>query len=94
MKYNKNADTLLFLLLFTKSQREKNIQKTLFVSAGARKRWSSGSTLPQYLPTPKTKFPVKFIFTLKYIVLLSNDKNAKTISLKVFKKMNFKNLQQ
>ena len=25
MKYNKNADTLLFLLLFTTTKREKNI---------------------------------------------------------------------
>ena len=38
MKYNKSADTLLFLLLFTTSQREKSIEKTLFVSAGAQKR--------------------------------------------------------
>ena len=27
MKHNKNADTLLFLLLFTKSQREKKIEQ-------------------------------------------------------------------
>ena len=27
MKHNKNADTLLFLLLFTKSQREKKIKE-------------------------------------------------------------------
>ena len=27
MKYNKNADTLLFLLLFTTSQREKILKK-------------------------------------------------------------------
>ena len=26
-KHNENADTHLFLLLFTKSQREKNIEK-------------------------------------------------------------------
>ena len=38
MKYNKSADVLLFLLLFTTSQREKSIEKTLFVSAGAQKR--------------------------------------------------------
>ena len=59
MKYNKNADTLFFLLLFTTSQREKNIQKS-FVSAGAQKRWKPpgfGSTLPQYLPNPKSKLP-------------------------------------
>ena len=66
MKYSKNADILLFLLLFTTSQHEKNIGRTLFVSAGTRKKWKtvgSGSTLPQYLPNPKNKFPVKFIFT-------------------------------
>ena len=48
-------------------QREKNIEKnTLFASAGAQKRWKtagSGSTLPQYLRNPKSKFPAKFIFT-------------------------------
>ena len=37
MKYNKNADTLLFLLLFATGQRENNIEKT-FVTAGAQKR--------------------------------------------------------
>ena len=62
---NKNANTLLFLLLFTTSQCEKNIEKK-HVNADARKRWKtegSGSTLPQYLPKPKSKFPLKFIFT-------------------------------
>ena len=38
MKYNKNADTLLFLLLVTTCQCEKKILKTLFVSAGAQKK--------------------------------------------------------
>ena len=38
MKYRKNADTLLLLLLFTTTQPEKSIEKTLFVSAGALKR--------------------------------------------------------
>ena len=38
MKHRKNADTLLFLILFTKSQREQNIEKIFFVSAVARKR--------------------------------------------------------
>ena len=37
MKYNKNADTFLLLLLFAMDQREKNIEKTLFVSAGVQK---------------------------------------------------------
>ena len=67
MKYNKNTETVLFLLLFITSQREKNIvKKTFSVSEGAQKRWKTvgpGSTLPQYLPDPKSKFPVKFIFT-------------------------------
>ena len=36
MKYNQNAGTLLFLPLFAMDQREKNIEKTLFVGAGAK----------------------------------------------------------
>ena len=49
MKSNKNADTLLFLVLFTTGQRDKNIEKTSFVSVGAQKMWKtagSGCTLP------------------------------------------------
>ena len=38
MKYRKNADTLLLLLLFTTTQPEKSIEKTLFMSADALKR--------------------------------------------------------
>ena len=60
------------------------------MSAGAQKRWktaSSRSTLPQYLPNPKSKFPVKFIYTESIFDLLS-------ISLKVLKIPDFKNLQQ
>ena len=59
-------DTLLFLLLLTKSQHEKKIEKTFLASAGTQKRWKmadSGYNLSQYLPNPKNKFPVKFIFT-------------------------------
>ena len=59
MKHNKNADTLLNLRSFTKCQREKNIERKFFVSAGAQRRWetaSSGITLPQYLPNPKISF--------------------------------------
>ena len=37
MKYNKNTDTLLFLLLFSTSQSKENIEKT-FVNAGTQKR--------------------------------------------------------
>ena len=65
MKHNNNAETLLFLLLFTKSERKKNIQITFFVSAGTQKGWEtvdSRALLPQYLPNPKNEFPVKFIF--------------------------------
>ena len=64
--YNKSADTLLFLLLFTTGQREKNIEKKLFESTGAQKRWKiagSGTILPQCLPNPESKLPVIFIFT-------------------------------
>ena len=80
MKYIKNADTPLFLQLFTKGQQEKNIEKTLFVSAGAQKRWKTagwGSALPLYLPNPKSKLPVKFIFILSIFVLLSTNKKPK-----------------
>ena len=38
MKCGENADTLLFLLLFATGQREKDIEKTLFVRSGAQKR--------------------------------------------------------
>ena len=54
----------MFLLSFTKSQREKNIERTFFGSAGAQKgreTAGSGTTLPQYIPNPKNKFPLKFI---------------------------------
>ena len=37
MKDSKNAVTFLFLLPLTKWKREKNIEKTLFVSADAQK---------------------------------------------------------
>ena len=39
MKHNKNADALLFLLLFTKSQREirKKNEKTFLANAGVLK---------------------------------------------------------
>ena len=97
MKHNKNADTLSFLLSFTKSQREKNVERTFFASAAAQKGWETagfGPTLPQYLPNPINKFPAKFIFKLSMFVLLSTGKKAKTTSLKVFKIMAFKNWQQ
>ena len=78
MKYNKNTDTFLYQRLFTMGKREKNIEKTLFLSAGAQKRWKtegSGNTLPRDLPNPKSRFLVKFIFTyiyIKYICLTFN----------------------
>ena len=37
MKRNKNEDTVLFLLSFTKSQYEKNGERTFSVSPGAQK---------------------------------------------------------
>ena len=61
MKYNKNEGSFLFLLLFTMGQRDKNIEKTLFVSAGAQKKVKNSEFwehFPQYLPNPKSKFPV------------------------------------
>ena len=65
MKHNKNADIFLFVLLFTKSQREKKLEKPFLASAGAQKRRKtagSGYNLSQYLPNPQHKFPVKLIF--------------------------------
>ena len=53
MKHNKNTDISLFPLSFTECQREKNIERTFFVSAGAQERWEiagSGTTFRQYLP--------------------------------------------
>ena len=94
MKHNKNADTLLFLLSFTKCQHEKNIERTFFVSPDAKKGWETAglvTTLPQYLPNPKNKFPVKFIFTWSIFILLSTGTKAKAIWLKVFTIMDFKN---
>ena len=88
MKHNKNADTLLFLLSFTKFQREKNIEGTFFVSAGAQKGWelaSFGTTLPQYLPDPKSKISSKVCIYIKNIKDF-----PQTISLKAFKIMAFK----
>ena len=66
MKHNKNVDTRLFLLSFTTFIVKKNIERTFFVSAGTLNVWETagaGSNLPQYLPNPKNKFQVKFIFT-------------------------------
>ena len=66
MKHSKNADTLLFLQLFTKSQHKKKLKKhSLRVQAlkKGKKTADSGYNLSQYLPNPKNKFPVKFIFT-------------------------------
>ena len=80
----------MFLSSFTAGQREKNITRTFFVSANAQKEWETagaGNILPQYLPNPKNKFPVKFIFTQGIFDLLPIGKKTKTISLKVFKIM-------
>ena len=98
MKYNKNTDTYCSYCHLRSVNVKKILKKTLFVSAGLRwkTRWKtadSASTLSQYLPNPKNKFPVKFIFTSSIFVLLLTDKKAKTISLKVFKITDFKNLQ-
>ena len=75
---------------------KKKIERTFFVSVGTQNEWEtagSGNTLPQYLPNPKNKFPVKLIFTQCVLALFSTGQKAKTISLKVFKIMAFKNWQ-
>ena len=87
MKHNQNVGTILFLQPFTKSQHGKNIERTFLVKAGAQKGWETvgfGNTLPQYLPNPKNKFPVKFIYTWSIFAFLSTGKKTKTISIKEF----------
>ena len=83
MKHNENVYTLLFLLSFTKCQHEKDIERTLFVSADAQKGWestgSAGTTLPQYVPDLKN-----LIFTWSVFALLSTDKNGKNDFIKGF----------
>ena len=67
------------------------------MSAGAQKGWETvgpENNLPQDLPNLKNKFPLKFMFTLSIFCLTFNWKNAKTILLKIFKIMDFKNWQQ
>ena len=59
-----------------------------------KKTADSGYNLSQYLPNPKNKFPVKFIFTKSIFVLLSIDKEVETISFKICKTMDFKSVQQ
>ena len=63
MKHKKNVYTLLFLLLFTKSQREKKNGKNIPCECRRSKKVDSGYNFSQCLPNPKNKFPVKFIFT-------------------------------
>ena len=53
MKHNKNVYTLLLLLLFTKSQREKKMEKTFLASAGAQKRWILGIIFHNVYRIPK-----------------------------------------
>ena len=72
-------------------QREKYIEKTIICECRRSKKVKS--TLPNFLTNPKGKSAVKFIFIYSIFVFLSNDKKAKTISLKVFQKFDFKNLQ-
>ena len=76
MKHNKNADTLLFLLSFPKSQRKK-ILKNIFCDCKCSKgSVGSGNTLPQDLANSKNKLPVKFIFTQSIFVILSTAEKA------------------
>ena len=68
----------------------------LFVSSGAQNRWKiavSGDTLKNKFPNLKNKFPGKFITTQSIFAILPTDKNDKTVSLKVFKMMDFKTFQ-
>ena len=79
-------------------QREKYIEKNIICECRRSKKGEKAvgfeSTLPHFLTNPKGKSAVRFIFIYSIFVLLSTDKKAKTISLKVFKKIDFKNLRQ
>ena len=84
-------------MLFTTSQREKKYWKNIACECRHSKKAKTegfGSTLPQYLSNPRTKFPLKFTFAWSISVLLPTGKKAKTISFKVFKITDLKNLQQ
>ena len=56
MKYNKNANTFLFLLLFTSGQREKKCRRSIFTP-------TSAESLSEFL--------VRFLLTYSIVVLLS-----------------------
>ena len=61
MNYNKNADTLLFLLLFTRVN-VKNILKKHYLSVQALKKGEKQWVLGVLYRNIYRKFPVKFIF--------------------------------
>ena len=53
MTHNKYTAIFLFLLSFTKIEREKNIERTFFVSAGAQRVRNSGFW--EYFTTTSTE---------------------------------------
>ena len=62
-------DTLLLLLSFTKSQREKNIEGTFLVSAGAqgKKQQVLGMLYHNIYQIQKNKFPVNLYLWKVYL---------------------------
>ena len=65
---------------------KKYWKKTFFVSAGAQKSWRavvSRNTLPQYLPNPKNKFSVTYIY-VKYICFTFNRQKSQNDFIKGF----------
>ena len=50
MKYNKNADTLLFLLLFTVGQREINIEKNIICECWYSKKVKNSGLWEYFSP--------------------------------------------
>ena len=55
MKYNKNADTLLFLLLFTTGQREKILKKHYSICECRRSKKVKNSGFWEYFTTISTE---------------------------------------
>ena len=98
MKYNENADTLLFVLLFTTGQREKKNLKKHYLWVQAIEKGEKQRVLEvlyrNIYQILKVNFQQNFIFTKSIFVLCLTDRKAKTISLKVFKITKFKNLHQ
>ena len=94
MEYNKNADTFLFLLLFTTGQREKKILQKHYLWVQALKNGEKQRVLGEFYPSIYQILSVNFqqnLYLRKvHLSYFQLRKKLKTISLKVFKITYFK----